>query len=72
MILYHGSNLVVSKPKLIQQNRFWDFGFGFYTTTNKAQAISFADKVAKRRKRGYRTSAFMKSTRIPLLPNARF
>ena len=23
MILYHGSNLVVSEPKLIQQNRFW-------------------------------------------------
>ena len=45
MILYHGSNLVVSKPKLIQQNRFLDFGFGFYTTTNKAQAISFSDKV---------------------------
>ena len=35
MILYHGSNLVVSEPKLIQQNRFLDFGFGFYTTTNK-------------------------------------
>ena len=54
MILYHGSNLVVSEPKLIQQNRFLDFGFGFYTTTNKAQAISFADKVTKRRKNGQR------------------
>ena len=52
MILYHGSNLIVSEPKLIQQNRFLDFGFGFYTTTNKAQAISFADKVTKRRKNG--------------------
>lgn len=49
MILYHGSNVVVPEPKLIQQNRFLDFGFGFYTTTNKAQAISFADKVFKRR-----------------------
>ena len=29
MILYHGSNVVVSKPMLIQQNRFLDFGFGF-------------------------------------------
>ena len=38
MILYHGSNVVVSEPKLIQQNRFLDFGFGFYTTTNKKQA----------------------------------
>ena len=55
MILYHGSNLVVSEPKLIQQNRFLDFGFGFYTTTNKAQAISFADKVTKRRQNGQRT-----------------
>ena len=52
MIVYHGSNVVVSKPKLIPQNRFLDFGFGFYTTTNKAQAIAFADKVYKRRKEG--------------------
>ena len=52
MILYHGSNVVVSSPKLIQQNRFLDFGFGFYTTTNNAQAIAFADKVYKRRKEG--------------------
>lgn len=55
MILYHGSNFVVLEPKLIQQNRFLDFGPGFYTTTNKAQAISFADKVAKRRKNGHKT-----------------
>ena len=41
-----------SEPKLIQQNRFLDFGFGFYTTTNKAQAIGFADKVTRRRKEG--------------------
>lgn len=41
MILYHGSNVVVDQPTLIQQNRFLDFGFGFYTTTNKAQAVSF-------------------------------
>ena len=52
MIVYHGSNVIVSEPKLIQQNRFLDFGFGFYTTTNKMQAIGFADKVTKRRKEG--------------------
>ena len=52
MILYHGSNVVVSKPKLIRQNRFLDFGFGFYTTTNRIQAIAFADKVFKRRQEG--------------------
>lgn len=52
MILYHGSSVMVSSPKLIRQNRFLDFGFGFYTTTNKKQAIAFAEKVYKRRKEG--------------------
>lgn len=55
MILYHGSNLTVSEPKLVAQNRFLDFGYGFYTTTNKTQAIGFADKVTKRRKEGLPT-----------------
>lgn len=55
MILYHGSNVTVEGPKLIKQNRYLDFGYGFYTTTNKAQAISFAEKVEKRRKEGTRT-----------------
>jgi len=55
MILYHGSNLTVSEPKIVVQNRFLDFGYGFYTTTNKVQAIGFADKVTKRRKEGIPT-----------------
>ena len=55
MILYHGSNVLVSDPRLVEQNRFLDFGYGFYTTTNKAQAIAFADKVTKRRKEGVPT-----------------
>lgn len=55
MILYHGSNLTVSEPKMVVQNRFLDFGHGFYTTTNKVQAIGFADKVTRRRKEGIPT-----------------
>lgn len=54
MVLYHGSNVVVETPRLVPQNRYLDFGFGFYTTTNKAQAIGFADKVYKRRGEGER------------------
>ena len=49
MILYHGSNMIVEKPKLIEQNRFLDFGYGFYTTTNVGQAENFAGKVVVRR-----------------------
>ena len=52
MILFHGSNLAVSEPRLVAQNRFLDFGYGFYTTTNRFQAVSFADKVTKRRREG--------------------
>ncbi len=52
MILYHGSNVIVDKPALVPQNRFLDFGKGFYTTENKVQAISFAEKVYRRRKEG--------------------
>lgn len=52
MILYHGSNVIVDQPKLIRQNRYLDFGFGFYTTTNREQAVNFAQKVTDRRKMG--------------------
>jgi hypothetical protein len=55
MILYHGSNVTVDHPKLIRQNRYLDFGFGFYTTTNRDQAVNFAQKVTDRRKTGAAT-----------------
>lgn len=49
MILYHGSNMIVEKPGLVEQNRYLDFGNGFYTTTNIMQAENFAKKVIVRR-----------------------
>ena len=48
MLVYHGSNVTVEKPRLITQNRALDFGNGFYTTTNLEQAISFANNVVNR------------------------
>lgn len=41
--------MIVEKPRIIEQNRFLDFGNGFSTTTNKEQAENFAKKVAMRR-----------------------
>lgn len=49
MILYHGTNLVVEKPRPVEQNRYLDFGFGFYTTSNLEQARNFALKVVRRK-----------------------
>ena len=59
MILYHGSNVVVEQPKLIRQNRYLDFGFGFYTTTNRDQAVNFAQKVTDRRKNRSRYTEYL-------------
>ena len=47
-MLYHGSNVEVAHPELIEQNHTLDFGFGFYTTTNLDQARQFAEKVVDR------------------------
>jgi hypothetical protein len=52
IVLYHGSNVAVDSPRIIQSQRTLDFGEGFYTTTNKQQAEIFAKKVFARRKTG--------------------
>jgi hypothetical protein len=55
MILYHGSNMSVPKPELLDSMRGLDFGKGFYTTSNREQAIRFTDNVVRRKKYGERT-----------------
>lgn len=49
MIIYHGSNVIVKQPKILLTERMLDFGTGFYTTSNKKQAIRWAERVAERR-----------------------
>ena len=48
MTLYHGSDQIIKTPELRHSVRPLDFGDGFYTTTNKEQAIEFAIKVYER------------------------
>lgn len=55
MLLYHGSNLTVDKPQLIEQTRGLDFGAGFYLTSRKEQAERFSEIVVDRRKSGIAT-----------------
>lgn len=50
--IYHGSDVVVEKPKILQSNRLLDFGIGFYTTCNVEQAIRWAEKVSLRNNSG--------------------
>ena len=48
MNIYHGSDIVVEKPEILQSNRLLDFGIGFYTTSNREQAVRWAEKVSIR------------------------
>jgi len=56
MILYHGSTEIVENPRIIISDKFLDFGFGFYTTTSKEQAIRWA-KIKKNRNK--KTDSFL-------------
>lgn len=49
MRLYHASTQVVEKPCIRNRSHLLDFGTGFYTTTNLAQAEDFARKAYVRR-----------------------
>ncbi len=52
MILYHGSNVEVHKPRLLRFQRPLDFGNGFYLTTDKVQAVRWAKRVQQRNRNG--------------------
>lgn len=42
MEIYHGSNVVVTKPEILSSGYYKDFGFGFYCTSKKKQAVRWA------------------------------
>lgn len=52
MELFHGSNVVVSKPCIRPNLRALDFGAGFYLTSDQKQAVRWARNVVRRRKDG--------------------
>lgn len=54
MILYHGSTIAVENPEIIKSEIGRDFGFAFYTTDIRDQAIRWAKRkamIASRKKR---------------------
>lgn len=46
MILYHGSTVAVERPQIIKSEIGRDFGFAFYTTEIKEQAVRWAKRKA--------------------------
>ncbi|MCI8635141.1 MAG: DUF3990 domain-containing protein [Eubacterium sp.] len=49
MLIYHGSTVIVEYPMIRHNQWTLDFGQGFYTTSNKEQAIRWVQKVKHRR-----------------------
>ena len=54
MIIYHGSDVIVDMPKILDSKRALDFGGGFYTTTSEEQARKWALKVGYRNNTKYK------------------
>ena len=52
MKLYHGSNVAVKDPRILQSDRRLDFGTGFYLTSSYDQAERWAFLTMKRRGAG--------------------
>ena len=42
MILYHGSNVIVQEPKILENGFYKDFGYGFCCTNFEKQAKRWA------------------------------
>ena len=49
MIVFHGTNIIIEQPEIINRFKTLDFGEGFYTTENENQAREFAIKTCERR-----------------------
>lgn len=52
MKLYHGSNVAVKAPRILESDRRLDFGTGFYLTSSYEQAEKWAKLTCKRRGNG--------------------
>lgn len=47
MLLYHGSNIEVSNPQILESDRRLDFGKWFYLTSSYEQAKRWAELTVK-------------------------
>ena len=55
MLLYHGSNMAVEKPRLVPAKRLLDFGAAFYLTSDFEQARKWSEHAVKIRGNGNAT-----------------
>jgi hypothetical protein len=51
MILYHGGTHIIKEPQILLTEKGRDFGFGFYTTDIYEQAVKWAKRQSRIRKK---------------------
>lgn len=61
-IIYHGSNVIVQKPKILINGHYKDFGYGSYCTILKKQAKRWA--LTKRGESVVNSYAYMKNSKL--------
>ena len=49
MLLYHGSNVIVQSPQILENGFYKDFGYGFYCTIIEKQDKRWALTKPKKR-----------------------
>lgn len=63
-MLYHGSNVVVTEPKILINGYYKDFGYGFYCTNIEKQAKRWA--LTKRNNSVVSVFEYTKDTRLSI------
>lgn len=53
MRLYHASPVIVERPDVLHSRENLDFGRGFYTTSLREQAVSYAERFLRRGEAAY-------------------
>lgn len=64
MELYHGSNVIVQKPKIVTNGFYKDFGYGFYCTNIEKQAKRWA--ITKRNQHIVNIYSYCKKSKLKI------
>ncbi len=53
MEVYHASTQEIQQPDILHSRKFLDFGPGFYVTTLRQQAINYAERFKRRKRKAW-------------------
>ena len=72
MRVFHASSSVVDRPDVVHSRDNLDFGRGFYVTTIRSQAVSYAQRFVRRGRRAFLNEYEFDSAALGALRTERF